>query len=153
MLHQLARCDVLRYSAVGHMFNYLSVTIAPTYVFKLVSVFSCEWCPYHFPDAFIMSKQFQTYITWTENKNKVHQSVKRQIWLLNTNLKSGCVWVNSKQDDMFTVTSEGHKGHNLHQAREKEIQYHCVYHSRILMSDVNVLQLNHIQRQSLWDEC
>lgn len=33
-------------------------------------------------------------------------------------------------------------------ARGREIQFRCVYHSRILMSGVNVLQLNHIQKQT-----
>lgn len=61
----------------------------------------------------------------------------------------GYIWVNNKQDEMFTITFEGRKGHNLHQARGKEIQFHCVYHSRILMSGVNVLQLNHIHRQTV----
>lgn len=60
------------------------------------------------------------------------------------------IWVNNEEDEMFTVSSEGRKGHNLHQARDREIQFH----SCILMSGVNVLQLNHIQRQSgVWEEC
>ena len=33
-------------------------------------------------------------------------------------------------------------------ARDREIQFRCVYRCRILMSAINVLQLNHIQKQT-----
>lgn len=53
--------------------------------------------------------------------------------------------VNDKQGEVFAVSFEGRKGHNLHYAGGGEIQFHCVYRGRILMSGVNVLRLNHIQ--------
>ncbi len=80
--------------------------------------------------------------------NKTNQTANSQLWLYNACQKwNTCGWTTTKMRCLLSLLKDV-KDTICVQAREREIQFHCVYHGCILMSGINVLQLNHIQKQT-----